>query len=103
VLATAPNANAISALIDGVGIDGRIMILAAVPEPLRVTGLQLLAGRRSVQGCLTGTAAESAEALRFCVDNGIRPVVEPFPLDRAADAYQRMILGKARFRAVIVL
>lgn len=102
ILATAPNANGVSALVDGLSIDGKLMILAAIPEPLRIPALQLLAGRRSVQGCLTGTAADSADALRFCVENGIRPVIEQFPLDRAAEAFQRMVLGKARFRAVII-
>lgn len=102
ILATAPNANAVSALVDGLSVDGKLVIVAAIVEPLRIASLQLMAGRRSIQGWLAGTAADSAEALRFCVSSGIRPVIETFPLDRAADAYQRMILGKARFRAVIV-
>jgi D-arabinose 1-dehydrogenase-like Zn-dependent alcohol dehydrogenase len=91
ILATAPSSKAMSALIDGLGIDGKL-----------VTPLQLISARRSVQGWPSGTAADSEAALKFSARTGIRPMIETFPLARAAEGYERMITGKARFRVVLL-
>jgi D-arabinose 1-dehydrogenase-like Zn-dependent alcohol dehydrogenase len=101
ILATAPNAKAISALVDGLSVDGKLLVPAAPAEPLTVNVLSLIMGRRSVAGWYSGTAMDSQETLKFSVLSGVHPMNEVFPLERVAEAYERMISGKARFRVVL--
>jgi D-arabinose 1-dehydrogenase-like Zn-dependent alcohol dehydrogenase len=101
VLATVTSAKAMSAVIDGLSIDGRLVIVGADVEPLQISPVQLLRGRRSVIGWPSGTAKDSEECLEFAALSGVRPQIERFPFKKVSEAYERMISGKARFRAVI--
>ena len=103
ILATAPNSKAMSDLIDGLGVGGTMIVVGASPEPISATPIQLIGNRRSIQGWPSGTARDSEDALNFCALTGIRPMVETFPLEQAADAYDRMLSGKARFRVVLTM
>jgi D-arabinose 1-dehydrogenase-like Zn-dependent alcohol dehydrogenase len=101
ILATAPDGRAMGSLIDGLGVDGRLVIVGASADPFGVSSLQLIPVRKSIGGWPAGTAIDSEDALKFAVANGVRPMTEVFPLERAADAYDRMISGKVRFRSVL--
>jgi len=101
ILATAPNAKAISALVDGLSIDGKLLVPAAPGEPLSVNVISLIMGRRSVAGWYSGTAMDSQETLEFSALSGVRSMIEEFPLERVAEGYERMLSGKARFRVVL--
>ena len=101
ILATAPNAPAISALVPGLAVDGALLIVAAAFEPITVSAVDLIGGRRRIQGWPSGTASDSTDAMRFASQNGIRPMTETFALDDVGSAYDRMMSGDVRFRAVI--
>jgi D-arabinose 1-dehydrogenase-like Zn-dependent alcohol dehydrogenase len=101
VLATVTSSKAMSATLGGLAIDGTFVILGADYEPMQVPGVLLLSGRRRIQGWPSGTSADSQDTLAFSARNGVRPMNELFPLERAAEAYDRMMSGKARFRAVL--
>jgi D-arabinose 1-dehydrogenase-like Zn-dependent alcohol dehydrogenase len=92
-----------SALIDGLATNGKMLIVGAGFESLTVTPLQLIGGRRAIQGWPSGTAKDSEETLQFSSLSGVRPMIERYPLEKAADAYQQMITGKARFRVVLTI
>ncbi len=102
ILATAPDAKAMTPLIDGLGINGVLLVVGASPDPLQATPIQLIGGRRSVRGWPSGISTDSEDALRFCAFSGVRPMIETFSLMEAAAAYERMMSGKARFRVVLV-
>ena len=101
VLATVTNAKAMSAVIDGLAVNGKLLVIGATPEPIEVSPFQLIGQRRSIQGWPSGVAADSEDTLAFSALSGVRPMVETFPLERAADAFARMMSGEARFRVVI--
>lgn len=101
ILATAPDGKAMGTLIDGLGVDGRLVLIGASPEPFAVSSFQLLMARKSIEGWPSGTAKDSEDTLKFAAANGVRPMIETFPLDRVADAYEHMISGKVRFRSVL--
>ena len=103
ILATAPNSKAMSDLIDGLGVGGKLIVVGAAADPISVTPIQLIGQRRSIQGWPSGSARDSEETLNFCAITGIRPMVETFPLEQAAAAYDRMLSGKARFRVVLTM
>ena len=103
ILATAPDSKSISALVDGLGPNGKLVVIGASPEPLSISPNQLLGARRSVQGWASGTAKDSEETMQFSVLTGVRPMIERYPLAKAAEAYERMISGKARFRVVLTM
>jgi D-arabinose 1-dehydrogenase-like Zn-dependent alcohol dehydrogenase len=101
ILATAPNSKALSGLVGGLGIDGCLLIVAAPFEPMEVSPLALLGGRRRIQGWPSGTASDSADCLAFAKQHGVRARVETFPLEKAEAAYAKMMSGEVRFRSVI--
>ena len=103
ILATAPSSKAMSSLIDGLGANGRMMVIGATTEPIEVTPVQLIFGRKSIQGWSAGTPADSEDTLRFAVLTGVRPMIEKFPLTKASEAYARMMSGKAEFRVVLTM
>lgn len=103
ILATAPNAKAISVLVDGLSADGKMVVPAAPNEPLNVSVFSLITGRRSVAGCYSGTAKDSQDTLEFSVLTGVHPMIEKYPLSRVAEAYERMHSGKVRFRVVLTM
>ena len=101
ILATAPDSKAMSALIDGLGVGGQLLVVGASNDPISVTPVQLILGRRSIRGWPSGTARDSEDTLNFCALTGIRPMVETLPLEQAGVGYERMMSGKARFRVVL--
>jgi D-arabinose 1-dehydrogenase-like Zn-dependent alcohol dehydrogenase len=103
ILATAPDAQAISALVDGLAPGGKLVIVGVSPEPFNISLLQLVLVRRSIQGWPSGTAKDSEDTLRFSVLTGVRPMIERYPLEKAAEAYDQMISGRARFRVVLTI
>ena len=103
ILATAPNAVAISALVDGLSVDGTLLVPAAPTERLTVTVMSLILGRRSVAGWYSGTARDSQDTLEFSLLSGVHPMIEKYPLGEVAEAYEQMHSGKARFRVVLTM
>jgi len=103
ILATAPNAQAISGLVDGLSVNGKLLVPAAPAEPLTVSVLSLIMGRRSVAGWYSGTARDSQDTLEFSALSGVHPMIEKYPLSRVAEAYEQMHSGKARFRVVLTM
>jgi D-arabinose 1-dehydrogenase-like Zn-dependent alcohol dehydrogenase len=103
ILATAPNAQAISELVDGLSVNGKLLVPAAPAEPLTVSVLSLIMGRRSVAGWYSGTARDSQDTLEFSALSGVHPMIEKYPLSRVAEAYEQMHSGKARFRVVLIM
>jgi D-arabinose 1-dehydrogenase-like Zn-dependent alcohol dehydrogenase len=103
IVATAPNSKAMSDLIDGLGVGGKLLVVGASADPISATPIQLIGNRRSIQGWPSGSARDSEDTLNFCALTGIRPMVETFPLEQAAAAYDRMLSGKARFRVVLTM
>ncbi len=103
ILATAPDAKSISALVGGLAPNGQLLIVAAALEPLSISALDLISRRRSIQGWPSGTAVDSEDTLRFSALAQVRPMIEKFPLAKVAEGYDRMITGKARFRAVLTM
>ncbi|MGH2359911.1 MAG: alcohol dehydrogenase [bacterium] len=101
ILATVTSGKAMSAVLGGLGINGRLIIVGAAADPLEVPAGLLIGGRRSIMGWPSGTSADSQDTLSFSVLTGVRAMTEVFPLERAAEAYERMMSGKARFRAVL--
>lgn len=103
ILATAPSSKAMSALIDGLGPNGRLVVVGVAPEPIEVTPLQLIISSRAIEGYVSGTPADTEDTLRFAELNGVRPMIETYPLAKAEEAYQRMMSGKAQFRVVLTM
>ena len=103
IIATAPNSKAMSALIDGLGPNGKLVVVGAAPDPIEVTPAQLIFGSKTIQGWAAGTPAASEDTLNFCLLTGVRPMIETYPLERAAEAYARMLSGKAEFRVVLTM
>lgn len=101
ILATAPNSKAISALVNGLANNGKLMIIAASGEPIEIAPMDLISGKRSIQGWYSGDAKDSEETLHFSVLSGVLPHCETYSLEEIDKAYERMITGKARFRTVI--
>lgn len=103
ILATAPNSKAMSELIDGLGPNGKLIVIGATFDPIEVTPPQLIFGSKSIQGWPAGTAADSEDTLRFAELSGVRPMIETYPLEKAAEAYARMLSGNAQFRVVLTM
>jgi D-arabinose 1-dehydrogenase-like Zn-dependent alcohol dehydrogenase len=101
ILATAPNSKAMSELIDGLGPNGKLMVIGAAFDPIEVSPMQLIVGVKSIQGWAAGTPVDSEDTLRFAELSGVRPMIETYPLAKAAEAYARMISGNAQFRVVL--
>ncbi|MDA8431320.1 MAG: alcohol dehydrogenase [Geobacteraceae bacterium] len=101
ILATAPDNTAISAVLDGLGVNGKLIIVGVAAEPLQVSSIPLIMGRRSIMGWPSGSPIDSQDALSFSVLTGVRAMTQVFPLERAAEAYDLMMSGKVRFRAVL--
>jgi propanol-preferring alcohol dehydrogenase len=103
ILATAPNAQAISGLVDGLAPSGKLLVPAAPLEPLSINVFSLIMKRSSVAGWYSGTAKDSQDTLEFSALSGVHPMIEKYPLDRVAEAYEQMHSGKVRFRVVLTL
>jgi 2-desacetyl-2-hydroxyethyl bacteriochlorophyllide A dehydrogenase len=103
ILATAPDSKAIAALVGGLAPGGKLVIVGVSPEPLNISLMDLILARRSIQGWPSGTAKDSEDTLRFSVLTGVRPMIERYPLEKATEAYEQMISGRARFRVVLTI
>src|SRR5438034_1944325 len=103
ILATAPSSKAMADLIDGLGPNGKLVVVGAAFDPIAVTPIQLISGVRSIQGWAAGTPPDSEDTLRFAELTGVRPMIETYPLEKAGDAYARMMSGKAQFRVVLTM
>jgi D-arabinose 1-dehydrogenase-like Zn-dependent alcohol dehydrogenase len=102
-LATAPDSKSISALVDGLVANGTLLVIGAGAESLTVTPLQLIGGRSMIKGWASGTGKDSEDTLRFSSLTGVRPMIEKYPLEKAAAAYEQMSSGRARFRVVLTM
>src|SRR5438874_3214864 len=103
IVATAPSSKAMSELIDGLGPNGKLMVIGATFDPIEVTPPQLIFGSRTIQGWAAGTPADSEDTLRFAELSGVRPMIETYPLEKAAEGYARMMSGNAQFRVVLTM
>jgi D-arabinose 1-dehydrogenase-like Zn-dependent alcohol dehydrogenase len=102
ILTTVTSGKAMTPLIDGLGIDGTLLVVGASPEPIEVNPFHVIGARRGVRGWPSGTSIDSEDTMRFSALTGVAAMIETFPLARAREAYERMLSGKARFRVVIV-
>ena len=103
IITTGTSGNAMSAMIAGLGPDGKLLALGASPEPIAVTSLQLIGARKSIAGWPSGSSIDSQDTLRFSVLTGVRPIVQEMPLEKAAEGYKLMMDNKARFRVVLTM
>lgn len=103
ILATAPSSKAMSEVIDGLGPNGKLVVIGATFDPIEVTPIQLISGSRTIQGWASGTPTDSEDTLRFAELTGVRPMIETYPLEKAAEAYARMLSGDAQFRVVLTM
>jgi D-arabinose 1-dehydrogenase-like Zn-dependent alcohol dehydrogenase len=102
ILATVTNAQAMTAVINGLGIGGKLLVVGVSREPIEVTPIQLINGTKQLAGWPSGTSTDSEDTLRFSVLTGVKAMIETYPLAKAAEGYERMLSGKARFRVVLV-
>jgi len=103
ILATAPSSKAMSELVDGLGPNGKLIVVGAAFDPIEVTPIQLISGSRTLEGWASGTPADSEDTLRFSELTGVRAMIETYPLEKAAEAYARMMSGDAQFRVVLTM
>ena len=103
ILATAPSAQAISPLVDGLSPSGLLLVPAAPSEPLSINVFSLILHRSSVAGWYSGTARDSQDTMEFSALSGVHPMIEKYPLARVADAYEQMHSGRVRFRVVLTI
>ena len=102
ILATGTSGDAMGPLVAGLAARGKLIIVGVPNDEIRLNAFPLVFGGRSIYGTLTGTPIDSEDTLAFSVLQKIRPMIQTFPLEQAADAYARMMQGKARFRMVLV-
>jgi D-arabinose 1-dehydrogenase-like Zn-dependent alcohol dehydrogenase len=103
VLATAPSGKAMSSLVGGLGANGTLVVVGASADPIEVSPVLLIMGKRTIKGWSAGTPTDSEDTLRFAEAAGIRPMIEKYPLEKAAEGYARMISGKAHYRVVLLM
>lgn len=103
ILATAPDSKAMSALFNGLSSNGKLVVVGAGPDPITVTPIQLIQGAKSLAGWASGVATDSEDTMQFSALTGVRPMIEKYPLEKAAEAYEQMISGRVRFRVVLTM
>jgi D-arabinose 1-dehydrogenase-like Zn-dependent alcohol dehydrogenase len=103
ILATAPSSKSMTEVFDGLAPNGKLMVIGATTDPIEITPVQLVTGSRSIQGWASGTTADEEDTLQFAQLTGVRPMIETYPLEKAAEGYARMISGKAQFRVVLTM
>jgi D-arabinose 1-dehydrogenase-like Zn-dependent alcohol dehydrogenase len=103
ILATAPSSKAMSALAGGLGANGTLLVIGVSMDPLEVPPLALITGKKRIQGWASGIPTDSEDTLRFAELTGVRPMIERYPLAKAAEGYARMLSGKAEFRVVLTM
>ncbi|HXT75825.1 MAG TPA: alcohol dehydrogenase [Candidatus Eisenbacteria bacterium] len=103
ILSTAPSGKAMASLVDGLGANGRMLVIGAGPDPIEVQTGTMIFGNKELKGWASGTAPDSEDTLRFAAYTGVRPMIEKYPLDKVNEAYNRMTSGKAQFRVVLTM
>ena len=103
ILATAPSSKAMSEVINGLGPNGKLVVVGVTFDPIEVTPVQLVSGSRTIQGWASGTPTDAEDTLRFAELAGVRAMIETYPLEKAAEAYARMMSGNAQFRVVLTM
>ena len=103
ILATAPSSKAMTDSIEGLAINGKLIIVGVDFKPIEVRPIQLINGNRTIKGWSTGIPIEAEDTLRFADLTGVRPMIETYPLEKAAEAYARMLSGHAKFRVVLTM
>lgn len=101
ILSTITNTQAVENVLPGLGVNGKLIVVGASPDPIKVMPFLLIRGRRGLAGWASGSSIDTEETMSFCALTGVRSMNEIFPLERAAEAYDFMMKGKARFRAVL--
>src|SRR5258707_146989 len=102
ILATGTSGSAMGSLVSGLAVRGKLIVVGVPQDQIQLNAFPIVFGGRSIYGSLTGTPIDGEDTLAFSVLENIRPMIETFPLEQAADAYARMMQGKARFRVVLV-
>ena len=103
ILATAPTGKSMSPLVNGLGPNGKLLVVGAGPDPIEVSTIQLISGKKAIQGWASGIPTDSEDTLRLSSLTGVRPMIEKFPLEKVNEGYERMMSGKAQFRAVLTI
>jgi D-arabinose 1-dehydrogenase-like Zn-dependent alcohol dehydrogenase len=103
ILATAPDAKAMSALVGGLEPKGELLLVGVPSESLSISAMQIILKKQRIQGWPSGSAIDSEDTLRFSVLTGVRPMIEEYPLEKAGEAFDFMMSGKARFRVVLTM
>jgi D-arabinose 1-dehydrogenase-like Zn-dependent alcohol dehydrogenase len=103
ILATAPSGQSMSSLVGGLGANGTLLVIGAPLDPIEVSAIQLIFGRKRIQGWSAGIPTDSEDTLRFAEMTGVRAMIEKYPLAKAAEGYERMMSGKAEFRVVLTM
>ena len=103
IISTVTSGGAMEEMLGGLGIDGKLIALGVSQEPIAVTSVQLIGGRKSVAGWPSGSSIDSQDTMRFSAYTGVRPIVQEMPLERAADGYKMMMDNKARYRVVLTM
>jgi D-arabinose 1-dehydrogenase-like Zn-dependent alcohol dehydrogenase len=103
ILATAPSSKAMSELMDGLAANGKLIVIGVASDPIEVTPLQLIVGTKKIEGTAAGTPADEEDTVNFAELTGVRPMIEKYPLEKAGEAYARMMSGKAQFRVVLTM
>jgi D-arabinose 1-dehydrogenase-like Zn-dependent alcohol dehydrogenase len=102
ILGTVPSGKAMSSILGGLAVNGKLIMIGVSEEPVEVPPALYVIGRRSLVGWPAGTSIDSQDTLSFSVMSGVRPMTEVYPLERAGEAYEQMMSGRARFRAVLI-
>ena len=103
ILGTAPSGKAMSSLMGGLGVNGTFVVVGASPDPVEVSTTLLILGKRTIKGWSAGIPTDSEDTLRFAEAAGIRPMIEKYPLEEAAEGYARMMSGDAQYRVVLTM
>ncbi len=103
ILSTAPNSKAMSQLVEGLGVDGKLLVIGADSSNLEISPFNLIPKRTSIVGWPSGSSWDSEDTLRFSAQTGAKPIIERFPLARGNEAFERMVSGRAKYRAVITM
>jgi len=101
IASTITNAPAMTAVLGGLGVRGKLLVLGASMEPMQIPPVMLIGGSKTIAGHASGHSGDSEDTLDFSALSGVRPIIETFPLEQAEAAYERMMSGDARFRMVL--
>jgi len=103
VLATAPDAKAISGIVGGLAGNGKLLVVGVPFEPISVSVMQIVGRKNAIQGWPSGSSIDSEDTLRFSALSGVRPMIERYPLSKVAEAFDQMSSGRVRFRVVLTM